>query len=290
MGFKELLSSGKFLVTAEFAPPKGVGLDLLREAARKLRGRLDAIELTDQGEAVMRACPMATAVAIQADSPPPILHLNCRDWNRLALQGRLLGASMLGIDTIIVEPGQDPAFGDHPDARVVRDLDPVGLIRAAGVLASGRDLAGLDLDGAPDLAVGAWVDAWGEGDAFEADIEEAGRMVEAGASFLRTGSVYDLKAFAPRAERFSALGVPLMAGLGILKSAGMARYINRNVSGGKIPEEIVRRMQRAPDKKAESAAVAAEIIKGLKGLCAGACIIPYGWEAMIPAVLEAVEV
>jgi len=290
MGFKELLSSPKFLLTAEFAPPKGVSLDPLREAARKLRGRLDAIEITDQGEAVMRACPMATAIALQAESPPPILHMNCRDWNRLALQARMLGASMLGIDTIIVEPGQDPAFGDHPDARVVRDLDSIGLISAARALAAGRDLAGMDLDGAPDLAIGAWVDAWGEGDEFETNLEEAGRMVNAGASFLRTGPVYDLKAFAPRAARFSSLGVPLLAGIGLLKSAGMARYINRNVSGGKIPEETVRRMQRAPDKKAEAAAVVSEIIKGLKGLCAGACIIPYGWEAMIPSVLDVVEV
>lgn len=285
MGFKDLLASGKFTLTAEFTPPKGVNLDALREVARKLRGRLDAIEWSDQGEAIMRACPMATAMALRGESPPPILHVNCRDMNRLALQARLLGAAMTGIDTIIVEPGQDPAFGDHPDAKVVRDLEPVELIGAVRKIAAGQDLAGLDLEGTPNLAVGAWVDVWGEGDA----TEEARKSVRAGASFLRTGPVYDVKAFADRVPRFTDLGVPLIAGVGLLKSAGMARYINRNVPGGSIPEEVVRRMQKAPDKRAESAAVAAEIIRELKPLCAGAAIIPYGWEALVPSVLDALE-
>lgn len=289
MGIVDSLSSGTFLLAAELHPPKGVNLDALLALAGKLKGRVDFLEIADNPEAVMRASALATAAKLHGQGPPVALRTSCRDRNRLSLQGDLLGAQMLGLQAVIIEAGRDPAFGDHPNARHAQDLDLLGLAGAAKALSSGKDLAGLDLDGAFDLPVGAEIDFWAaEGEALDKARNQARELAGQGVRFFRTSPVYDAEAFSVRLDEFADLGLPVIASVSLLKSGGMANYINRNLQGDKVPRDAIKRLQKAPDKREAAVAIAAETTVALKTRCAGVCLQPLGWDDLLPAVAAAI--
>jgi len=290
MGIADSLSTGTFLLAAELHPPKGTNLDSLLDLAGRLKGRVDFLEIADNPEAVMRASALATAARLaEEDGPPVALRTSCRDRNRLSLQGDLLGASMLDLAAVIFEVGRDPAFGDHPNARHAQDLDLLGLAEAAKALRNGKDLAGLELDGAFDLPVGAEIDFWAaEGEALDKAKQQARALAAQGIGFLRTSAVYDAGNFATRLAEFADLGLPVIASVSLLKSGGMARYINRNMLGDQVPKDVIKQIQKAPDKREASASIAAATVKALKPHCAGVCLQPLGWDDLLPAVAASV--
>jgi methylenetetrahydrofolate reductase (NADPH) len=288
MGLQESLASGKFVLTSEIGPPKGIHIEEMMADAELLRGRVDGINVTDLQSSVMRLGSLAVCHLLQERELEPIYQMTCRDRNRLGLQADLLSASVLGIKNVLALTGDYASLGDHPQAKPVFDLDSVNLIGVIKKLESGTDMVGNSLSGAPKFFVGAVVNPGAN--PLEAQLIKMEKKIQAGASFFQTQAVYDVQAFEQFMKRASKFKVPILAGIILLKSAGMARFMNKNVAGVFVPEPLVQRMAKAEDREKTSIEIAAELIRELKGMCQGIHLMPIGWEKKIPAVLDLANV
>jgi len=281
----EALKSGKFVVTTEIGPPKGVDIEEMLEDAELLRGRVDAINVTDQQSSVMRVGSLAICRLLKERGLEPVFQMTCRDRNRIALQSDLLSAHVLGIENVLCLTGDYVSLGDHPDAKPVFDLDSVSLLESATLLQQGRDLAGKELNGNPRFFLGAVVTPGAN--PYEPQIIKMEKKVKAGAQFFQTQAVYQPEEFEKFMQQVGHLKVPVLLGIVLLKSAGMARFMNKNVAGVHVPEALIEEMDKAEDKRQQSTEIAARLIKDMKGLCQGVHIMAIGWEKMVPAVLDA---
>ena len=287
MGFREALESGKFVVTAEVGPIKGTETEGLLEDAALIGDMVDAINVTDLQSSVMRLGSMAVCHLLTDRGIDPIFQMTCRDRNRLALQSDLLSAWVLGVRNVLALTGDHPALGDHPDAMPVFDLDSVSLLRVITGLNHGRDMVGNELKGAPNFLAGAVVNPGADNEAaLEMQILKMEKKIEAGAKFFQTQGIFDLDLFQKFMKRAESFKVPVLGGIILLKSAGMARFMNKNVAGVFVPESLVKEMEQTKDKVQTSAGIAAELIKGMKDLCQGIHIMAIGWEKKIPLVLR----
>jgi len=286
MNFAEKLKSGKFLVTSEVGPLKGVNVDSSLEEAEILRGKVDAFNVTDLQSSVMRLGSLPVCHLLAERGLEPIFQLTCRDRNRLALQSDLLSAYVLGIGNVLILTGDHPVLGDHPEAKPVFDLDSVSLLKVASTLMEGRDMKGNELDGKPEFCLGAVVNPGA--DIMDLQLVKMEKKIEVGAKFFQTQAVYDLDNFEKFMKAAEKLKVPVLGGIVLLKSAGMARYMNEKVAGVHVPERYIEMMAKA--KKGERAElsikISSELIKGMKSLCQGVHIMPLGWGKYVPRVLE----
>ena len=278
----EQLADGRFVVTAEIAPPKGTNLGQAFAEARKLVG-VTAVNITDNQGANMRLSSLALAARLQQSGIETILQLTCRDRNRMALQSDLLGAASFGIENLLLLSGDHSKFGDQPDARPVFDLDSVQLLDMTAGLMAGVDMVGKPLDGAPKFFPGAAANPAAE--PFELMFRKVAKKVESGARFFQTQAVFERWAL----ERFSAamqpLGVPVIAGVLLVRSGNMARFLNDNIPGVQVPDELVERLERASDPVAEGVAIAREAVAWARELCQGVHLMTLGHEDKIPAIL-----
>ncbi|MEW6214417.1 MAG: methylenetetrahydrofolate reductase [Nitrospirota bacterium] len=289
MGFREALNSKKFVVTAEIGPIKGTNIHEIMEDAELIKGKVDAINVTDLQSSVMRLGSMAVCHLLIDRGIDPVLQLTCRDRNRLALQSDLLSAWVLGIRNVLALTGDHPTLGDHPQAMPVFDLDSVSLLSVIGRLNEGFDMVGNQLKGTPDFFPGAVVNPGADTEAaLEMQIIKMEKKIEAGARFFQTQGIFDLDLFERFMKRVEGFKTPVLGGVILLKSAGMARFMNKNVAGVFVPEPIIKEMEETKDKVKTSIEIAARLIKGLKNLCEGVHIMAIGWEKRIPMVLEKV--
>jgi len=288
MSLKALIESGKFVVTAEVGPLKGTDVSEMNEVAEALRGKVDAVNVTDQQSAVMRLGSLITCHLLKDKGLDPIFQMTCRDRNRLALQSDLLSAWVAGVENVLSITGDLPALGDHPQAKPVYDLDSVQLLEVIRTLNNGHDMVGNELKGKPDFFAGAVVNPGSAPEsAFELQIDKFEKKIAAGARFFQTQAVYEAKKFEYFMKRVSKYNIPVLAGIIPLKNAGMARYMNKNVAGVSVPDEMINRMAKAEDKAKTGIEIAANLIKELKGLCPGIHIMAIGWELKVPTILEA---
>ena len=286
MTFKEKLQSGKFLLTSEIGPPKGIETQKMFEDAELIRTRVDAINVTDLQSSVMRLGSLAVCSLLKQKGFEPIFQMTCRDRNRLALQSDLLSAAVLGIENVLILTGDHTTLGDHPDAKPVFDLDSVQLLQVAGKLQQGLDMKGNKLEGAaPKFCLGAVVNPGA--DPLEPQIMKMEKKIEAGAQFFQTQAVYDIKTFENFLNKTKHLKTTIMAGIVLLKSAGMARFMNKNVAGVFVPDDLIKEMEATKDKVATSVEIASRLIKELKPMCQGIHIMPIGWDKVVPKVLDA---
>jgi 5,10-methylenetetrahydrofolate reductase len=247
---------------------------------------VDAINVTDLQSSVMRLGSLAVCSLLKQKDLEPIYQLTCRDRNRLALQSDLLSAAALGIENILILTGDHTTMGDHPQAKPVFDLDSVQLLQVARKLETGADMNGNKLTGQPPrYCLGAVVNPGA--DPLEPQIIKMEKKVEAGAEFFQTQAVYDVKIFENFLKMTRHLKVPVMAGIVLLKSAGMARYMNKNVAGVFVPDNLIKEMEETKDKSAKSIEIAARLIKELKPMCQGVHIMPIGWDKKVSLVLDA---
>lgn len=287
MVFRDALDSGKFLITAEVGPIKGTEIDGLLEDAELIKEKVDAINVTDLQSSVMRLGSMAVCHLLKDRGIDPIFQLTCRDRNRLALQSDLLSAWVLGIRNVLALTGDHTTLGDHPEAMPVFDLDSVSLLRVIGRLNEGFDMTGNQLKGFPDFFPGAVVNPGADNEAaMEMQIIKMERKIEAGARFFQTQGIFDLDLFERFMKRVEGLKIPVLGGVILLKSAGMARFMNKNVAGVFVPEPLIKEMEETKDKVKTSVKIAGELIKGMKHLCQGVHIMAIGWEKRVPMVLE----
>ena len=285
MTFREKIRSGKFLITSEIAPPKGIDIQDLLRAIEFARGRVDAVNVTDLQSAVMRLGALAVAKSIKDKGIEPIFQITCRDRNRMSLQSELLSAAFFGIDNILALTGDYPTSGDHPEAKPVYDLDSVTLLQAAHSLTLGKDMNGNSLKGTPAFCLGAVVNPGA--DPIEPEIIKMEKKIEAGAQFFQTQAVFDIGAFENFVSKVRHLNTTILAGVIVLKSAAMARYLNRHVAGVTVPEEFIREMEGAADRVSVSVRIASDLIKGLKPISRGVHIMPIGWDDKLPLILDA---
>jgi methylenetetrahydrofolate reductase (NADPH) len=285
MKLSEVLQNGDFVITSEIGPPKGVDTEPMLEEAEHLRDRVTAINVTDQQSSVMRLGSLAVCRLLKEREIEPIFQMTCRDRNRIALQSDLLSAAALGIQNVLCLTGDYVSLGDHPDAKPVFDLDSVSLLYAAKQLMEGHDLSGTELSGDPDFCLGAVVSPAAE--PLEPQLIKMERKVCAGACFFQTQAVFDAEQFARFVDQAKHFSTPILVGIIPLKSAGMARFMNRNVAGVNVPEKLIEEMANATDRLAKSVEISARLIRDMKDLCQGVHLMPVGWEKHVPAILDA---
>jgi 5,10-methylenetetrahydrofolate reductase len=281
---QQVLAKGEFAVTAEVAPPKGTDTAEMMENAEFLRGKVHAVNVTDQQSSVMRLGSLVSCHLLKEAGLEPVFQLTTRDRNRIALQSDLLSAYVLGIENVLCLTGDYVTLGDHPQAKPVFDLDSVSLLMAAKGLAGGTDMAGESLEGVPTFHLGAVVTPGYE--PMELQLLKMERKVKAGAQFFQTQAVYDPELFRRFMEGAKDIGVPVMLGLVLLKSVGMARYMNKNVAGVNVPDSIIDEMKKTDNKVATSIEIAARIIRQTREMCQGVHLMTMGWERHVPAILQ----
>lgn len=285
---QQALAKGEFAVTAEVAPPKGTDTTEMMENAEFLRGKVHAINVTDQQSSVMRLGSLVSCHLLKEAGLEPVFQLTTRDRNRIALQSDLLSSYVLGIENVLCLTGDHVTLGDHPQAKPVFDLDSVSLLMAAKGLAHGADMAGESLKGIPTFHLGAVVTPGYE--PMELQFLKMERKIKAGAQFFQTQAVYDPELFGRFMEGAKGFGVPVMLGFVLLKSVGMARYMNKNVAGVSVPSSIIDEMKKTDDKVATSIKIAARIIRQTREMCQGVHLMTMGWERYVPDILAEANV
>lgn len=283
---KKALEKGEFAVTGEIGPPKGTDISGCLDEADTIKDKVTAVNVTDLQSAVMRVGSLAVCAKLIEKGIEPVYQLTCRDRNRLALQSDVLSAWCLGIENILCLTGDHPFLGDHAEAKPVYDLDSVQLIKAVSGMNEGRDMGGHELEGKTDLYIGAVVTP--SSDPVEPQVIKMKKKIEAGAMFFQTQAVYDSDEFEAFLDKTKDFNVPVIAGLVLLKSAGMAKYMNKNVAGVNVPEKLIEEMANTAkeDRKKKSAEIAADIITRIKPMCQGVHIMALGWEGLIPEIID----
>ena len=283
-GFSDKLNTNRFLVTVELNPPKGVDVRPVLDMTERLKGLVDAVNVTESQGAVMTTGSISLAHLLLDRGVEPILQFTCRDRNRMALQSDLLSASVLGMENILCLTGDPSDAGDDLEAKAVFDLDDVGLVSAASVLMSGADMSGNALYGVPRFCIGATVNT-GARD-LAAEIYQMKRKVDMGASFFQTQAIFHLESFAEFMSRVSSIKVPVLVGITLLKSADMARNLNERLPGVYVPTELVHEIEAAEDRAKKGIEIAARIIREVREISRGVHIIAPGWEEYIPQVIQ----
>ena len=288
MSLKSCLEAGKFAITCEVGPLKGTDTTEIEEVAGLLTGRVDAANVTDQQSSVMRLGSMATCHLIKEKGLDPIFQMTCRDRNRLALQSDLLSAHVLGIENVLALTGDLPSLGDQPQAKPVYDLDSVQLLWTIQRLNEGFDINGNELQGKTNFFAGAVVTPEADTEAKrELQFYKMEKKIANGARFFQTQAIYDIETFSRFMKRVEGFKIPVLAGIIPLKSAAMARFMNKNVAGVFVPDELIDKMAKAEDKTAAGIEIAADLMKSLKGVCQGVHLMAIGWEKKVPAILDA---
>jgi len=285
MNLEKAIKSNKFIVTSEVGPPKGSDVTKMLEEAKPLIGKVDAINVTDLQSAVMRLGSLAGSYLIKQIGIDPVFQITCRDRNRLALQSDILSAACLGIENILVLTGDHPLSGDHPQAKPVFDLDSVQLLDIIKGLQQGRDSEGNNLNSKPRFCVGAVVNPCA--DPLEPELIKMEKKITSGVQFFQTQGVFDIKRFKEFTAKVAGYNIPIIAGIILLKSGKMARYMNENVAGIYVPENLIQEIENASDKHKKSIEIAVRMINELRGLCRGVHIMPIGWERLVSEIIDA---
>ncbi|MFP4571521.1 MAG: methylenetetrahydrofolate reductase [Desulfobacterales bacterium] len=286
MNLKKKLSSAEFAVLAEVNTPKGVDISGFVTNARCIKGRVDAVVIPDMDNGVMRMSALGGGALMRREGLETAIHVYGRDKNRMALQGDILAAYVLGIQHLVVAPAEPMANGDHRDAKPVEDLDETGLLEMIRSLCEGVDLAGFELKEAPDFTIGCVMPPVADEQQLSAQVDNLRARVEAGAQYIITPPVFDLAEYAKIVDALKPLGVPVIATVFLLKNVGMARYMSIHEPGCRISEDMIRRIRKAPDRETECIRMAGEAVAELRKMVQGVKISTLGWEHRLPNILE----
>lgn len=286
---RDILGRGEFAVTVEYNPPKGTHVSPLLESAKTLLGRVHAVNVTDNTAAVMRAGSLAVCRLLYEMGHDPVMQITCRDRNRLAIQSDLLGASMLGIRNILCLTGDYPTVGDHKDAKPVYDLDSVDIMQMIQGLNNGRDMAGNKLDGSTNFLIGAAVTP--EADPMGPMLAKFETKVKAGAQFFQTQAIYHPEQFIRFMQAVRQFKVKVLAGILLLRSAKMAEFLNANIPGISVPEEMIAELRAAGDQRALEMGVeiAVRTINAVRPHCDGVHIMAIKAIDRLPDILTRAE-
>jgi len=288
---ERVIAEGHFAVTAEVGPPKSCNAEFVRKKANILKGHADAFNVTDNQTAIVRMSSIAAGVILESEGLEAVIQMTCRDRNRIALQSDVLGAAALGIRNILCLTGDHQSFGNHPEAKNVFDLDSVQLIYTVRNMRDrGQFLCGEEMKVRPDVFIGCVENPFA--DPFRFRVIRLKKKVEAGAEFVQTQCVLDMERF----RQFMAMvvdegiheQVAILAGIMPIKSARMARYMQKNVAGMMVSEEICRRLEQAQDVEEEAIRIAVEQIRQVQEIpgVRGVHLMAVAWEEVIPEIVR----
>ncbi|MFH2043632.1 MAG: methylenetetrahydrofolate reductase [Pseudomonadota bacterium] len=287
MSLKSKLEKGNFAILAELEPPKGIDVSLMLANAKRVKGIVDAFVVPEMSNAVMRMSSLGGALILKSNGLDTVFQINCRDRNRLALQADLLAAGAINISNVMAVSGEEPRFGDHHEAKAVYDLDLIELIRTINDLNSGKDMAGIELSGSPEFIIGSTVNAGASGQALTLELDIMKIKIEAGTRFFITPALFEVKGIQHFLERVDLSKVKIIPTVLLLKSAGMAKYIKQHMDNIMIPDAVIERILKAPDRVRECVKIASETVSMLKNEgFAGAFISTMGWENKLSEILE----
>ena len=296
---QEKLAAGQFAITAEMAPPKGCDFTEQLEVAELLKGKVDAVNVTDMQSACLKASSLGLCIKLQQAGIDAIVQMTGRDRNRMAIMGDVLSASAFGINTVLALTGDHPTVGDCKEALPVYDLDSVGFLKMLTEMeATGTDCGGNALSSTPKLFKGAVVTP--VYDPLPLQISKLKKKVAAGAQFIQTQGIFDMESLKSFMQQVRAAGitVPIMAGIIPLKTAGMAKFMNANVPGIQVPDWMIERLEAAAAEGKEKGVkglpmqagidMAAEFIAQIKAenVCEGVHIMAIGAEQNVPEILK----
>ena len=290
MTFREKLDSNRFVVCGEMGPPQSPNGDVIRKKSAHFRGCVDAVNITDNQTAIVRMSSIASAKILLDEGVEPIIQMTCRDRNRLAIQGDLLGAAALGIENVLCLTGDYQSFGDQPEARGVFDLDSVQLVATVARMNAGFLLSGEPMKTVPRFTIGAAANPFAE--PFEMRLLRLDKKIRAGARFIQTQPVFDPERFARWMEHVRKSGLhektAILAGVMPVKSAKALEYMKEEVPGVRIHPEYIDRMKNAPDPAGEGVRMAADIIRSVRQMegVRGIHLMPVLWESITPVVLR----
>ena len=289
--FEEKLNSDGFLVTTEIGPPKGADVSEMVHHVDLLKDKVDAINITDHQSSVMRFPSLGGCLLVKERGGEPIMQITCRDRNRLAIQADLLLAYSRDIKNVLCLTGDSIDVGDHKEAKPVFDLDSVQLLKMAREMESGKDMGGNELRGAPQFCLGASVHP--EADFIEPQLIKFEKKVAAGAQFFQTQGIFDLDSLRRFMQYASQFNVKILAGIIVLASARMARYMNDNVPGIIVAQAIIDELATVEKGKGlqKGIEIAARLIKAIReeNLCHGVHIMAVGNEGIVLDILEAAQ-
>lgn len=292
MQLEEKLRKGQFVVLGEMETPKGADFSRLMSNARLVKGRVDSIVIPEMANAVMKASSLSGCAFLQCHGFDTILQVCCRDRNRLALQADILGAAALGVSTVMAVPGEEIGYGDHHQARSVKDLDLHQLLDLLQALNGGRDMAGVELEGMPpSFTVGSVFNAGVSGGALDVELEKLDGMIQSGVRFVVTTPLFDPSRLEQLLKRIDTSMVSVIPAVLLLKSAGMARYIDRNIRHISIPSDTIKTIQKSGDTVQEAVRIAGGLVRLVREMgFSGALISTVGWEDKLPRVLDAARI
>jgi methylenetetrahydrofolate reductase (NADPH) len=288
---ERVLAAGHFAFTGELGPPQGANVEAIRKKASHLKGMVDAVNITDNQTAVVRMASWAAGLVAIQEGLEPNYQMVCRDRNRIAMQSDILGAYAHGIRNMLCLSGDHQQFGNHPFTKGVFDIDSIQLISMVkGMRDNKKFLNGDDIDEAPQLFIGAAANPFAE--PFEFRVHRLAKKIEAGADFVQTQCIYDMKRFREWMKQANDMGltekVSILAGVTPLKSGGMARYMAKNVSGIIIPDEVIDRIVNAKKAAEEGIKICVEQIEELREIkgIRGVHLMAIEWEHRVPEIAE----
>ena len=275
-----------FIITAELQPPKGPDTSRFIEKARVLKHKVHALNVTDNQRATLRLSSLAGCTILEREGITPVFQVTCRDRNRLAIQSDLLGAHALGIRHVLAITGDDISSGDHKEAKQVFDLDSIQLISIIDNMNKGLSDSGVALQGSTDFTIGAVVNPFSIPE--ELNLLRFDKKISAGARFFQTQAVYDIDGFKKFMDKVAGRNVKILAGILLLKSLRMAHFINQNVPGVMVPDNLMEELETSSVPLMKGMEIAARIIRELKGVSDGVHIMAMGMEERVPEILEMV--
>jgi 5,10-methylenetetrahydrofolate reductase len=282
--FRTLLEGGRFVVTGEIAPPLGTDLSAMRASVDTIAPVCDAVNVTDNQGASLHLSSLAASRVVLEMGHEPIFQQTCRDRNRLALQSDMLAAWTLGLTNLLAVTGDDPRGGDHPQAKGVFDLDSTQLLQVAAGFNEGHDMQGRPLKGATDFLLGAAMfpeaEPW---DVQRARIEE---KIAAGARFFQTQAVFSVEKLARATELAHARGAKVIAGILVLRSPRVIRFINERLAGLMVPAHIAARIEGAEDAAEEAVRLATEQAASFSHVADGVHVMALGLDAAVPRIVR----
>jgi methylenetetrahydrofolate reductase (NADPH) len=290
---EKILAAGHFAFTGELGPPQGSNVEAIRKKATYLKGITDAVNITDNQTAVVRMSSWGASLVVLQEGLEPNYQMVCRDRNRIAMQSDILGAYAHGIRNMLCLSGDHQQFGNHPLTKGVFDIDSIQLISMVkGMRDNKKFLNGDDIDEAPQMFIGAAANPFAE--PFEWRVHRLAKKIAAGADFIQTQCIYDMKRFREWMKQAHDMGltekVSILAGVTPLKSTGMARYMAKNVSGITIPDAIIDRMAKAPKGAGaeEGIKICVEQIEELREIkgVRGIHLMAIEWEHRVPEIAE----
>ena len=289
---EKVLTAGEFAVTAELGPPQNANPEAIKKKAQHCIGNVEGANITDNQTAIVRMSSIAAGAIALSCGIEPIIQMVCRDRNRLAMQADILGAAALGIQNILCLSGDHQTFGNHPDAKNVYDIDSMQLIAMVKKMRDEKQFQCGDeiKEHEPKLFIGAVANPFA--DPFEFRVMRLAKKIDAGADFIQTQCIFDMKKFGDWMKMVVDEGlhekVYILAGLTPVRSHKALKYMKNNVAGMSIPDELITRMESAEDPKEEGVKICVEMIEQIKSMkgVSGIHLMPIGWESITPTILE----